>query len=78
MRTRHPMRLCALLGISALGAQCPPGTRRTSRLNALLRIRCRWRHGLVSLELAQVGPPDADWGATYSAALAAVARGWAA
>lgn len=35
-------------------------------------------HGLVSLELAQVGPPDADWGATYSAALDAVARGWAA
>jgi AcrR family transcriptional regulator len=35
-------------------------------------------HGLVSLELAQVGPPDADWGAAYSAALDAVARGWAA
>lgn len=35
-------------------------------------------HGLVSLELAQVGPPDADWAAVYSAALDAVARGWAA
>jgi AcrR family transcriptional regulator len=35
-------------------------------------------HGLVSLELALVGPPDADWGAAYSAALDAVARGWAA
>jgi AcrR family transcriptional regulator len=35
-------------------------------------------HGLVSLELAQVGPPDADWAAAYSAALDAVARGWAA
>ncbi|MCO4252057.1 TetR-like C-terminal domain-containing protein [Pseudarthrobacter raffinosi] len=35
-------------------------------------------HGLVSLELAQVGPPDADWAAAYSASLDAVARGWAA
>jgi hypothetical protein len=35
-------------------------------------------HGLVSLELAQVGPPDADWGAAYTSALEAVARGWAA
>ncbi len=35
-------------------------------------------HGLVSLELAQVGPPDADWAAVYAAALDAVARGWAA
>ena len=35
-------------------------------------------HGLVSLELAQVGPPDADWAAAYNAALDAVARGWAA
>ncbi len=35
-------------------------------------------HGLVSLELAQVGPPDADWAAAYNSALAAVARGWAA
>ncbi|MGX9902034.1 TetR-like C-terminal domain-containing protein [Arthrobacter sp. SA17] len=35
-------------------------------------------HGLVSLELAQVGPPDADWAAAYGAALDAVARGWAA
>jgi hypothetical protein len=34
-------------------------------------------HGLVSLELAQVGPPDADWAAAYGAALDAVARGWA-
>jgi AcrR family transcriptional regulator len=34
--------------------------------------------GLVSLELAQVGPPDADWAAAYGAALDAVARGWAA
>jgi AcrR family transcriptional regulator len=35
-------------------------------------------HGLVSLELAEVGPPEADWAAVYSAALDAVARGWAA
>jgi AcrR family transcriptional regulator len=35
-------------------------------------------HGLVSLELAQVGPPAADWAAAYSSALNAVARGWAA
>ncbi|WP_240341908.1 TetR/AcrR family transcriptional regulator [Arthrobacter sp. Alg241-R88] len=35
-------------------------------------------HGLVSLELAHVGPPDADWEAAYTAALDAIARGWAA
>lgn len=35
-------------------------------------------HGLVSLELAQVGPPDADWATVYGSALDAVARGWAA
>jgi AcrR family transcriptional regulator len=35
-------------------------------------------HGLVSLELAQVGPPEADWGTAYASALDAVARGWAA
>ncbi|HAP89248.1 MAG TPA: TetR family transcriptional regulator [Arthrobacter bacterium] len=35
-------------------------------------------HGLVSLELAQMGPPEADWAAAYTAALDAVARGWAA
>jgi AcrR family transcriptional regulator len=35
-------------------------------------------HGLVSLELAQVGSPDADWAAAYNSALDAVARGWAA
>ena len=35
-------------------------------------------HGLVSLELTQVGPPDADWAAAYDSALDAIARGWAA
>lgn len=35
-------------------------------------------HGLVSLELAQVGPPGADWESAYRAALQAVARAWAA
>ena len=35
-------------------------------------------HGLVSLELAQVGPSGADWAAVYTSALDAVARGWAA
>jgi AcrR family transcriptional regulator len=34
-------------------------------------------HGLVSLELAQAGPPGTDWDATYEAALDAVARSWA-
>lgn len=34
-------------------------------------------HGLVSLELAQVGAPDTDWEAAYSETLDAVARGWA-
>ncbi|WP_240720885.1 TetR-like C-terminal domain-containing protein [Pseudarthrobacter sp. NamE2] len=35
-------------------------------------------HGLVSLELAQVGPPDTNWAAAYDAALDALGRGWAA
>ncbi|WP_026552742.1 TetR-like C-terminal domain-containing protein [Arthrobacter sp. H20] len=35
-------------------------------------------HGLVSLELAQMGRPDADWAAVYSMALDAIARGWTA
>ncbi|GAA1126269.1 TetR/AcrR family transcriptional regulator [Arthrobacter flavus] len=35
-------------------------------------------HGIVSLELAQMGRPDADWAAVYLSALDAVARGWAA
>jgi len=35
-------------------------------------------HGLVSLELAEVGSPETDWAAVYAAALDAVARGWAA
>jgi AcrR family transcriptional regulator len=34
-------------------------------------------HGLVSLELAQVGPPGMDWAAAYNAALEAIARSWA-
>ena len=34
-------------------------------------------HGLVSLELAQVGSPETDWAAVYVSALDAVARGWA-
>lgn len=35
-------------------------------------------HGIVSLELAQMGRPDADWAAVYRSALGAIARGWAA
>ena len=34
-------------------------------------------HGLVSLELAQVGPPGLDWAAAFEAALDAVGRAWA-
>ena len=34
-------------------------------------------HGLVSLELAQVGSSETDWAAVYVSALDAVARGWA-
>ncbi|MBT2533885.1 WHG domain-containing protein [Arthrobacter sp. ISL-48] len=33
-------------------------------------------HGLVGLELAQVGSPDTDWEAVFASALDAVARGW--
>lgn len=35
-------------------------------------------HGIVSLELAQMGRPDADWAAVYRAALDASSRAWAA
>lgn len=34
-------------------------------------------HGLVSLELAGVGSPDADWDGAYEAGLDAVTRAWA-
>lgn len=34
-------------------------------------------HGLVSLELAQVGAPGMDWDTAYDAALDAIARSWA-
>ena len=35
-------------------------------------------HGIVSLELAQMGHPDADWAAVYREALEASSRAWAA
>ena len=35
-------------------------------------------HGLVGLELAQVGSSGTDWEAVYESALDAVARGWGA
>lgn len=35
-------------------------------------------HGLVSLEVARVGPPDAGWESVYNLALDAITRGWAA
>ena len=35
-------------------------------------------HGIVSLELAQMGRPDADWAAVYREALDASSRAWAA
>jgi AcrR family transcriptional regulator len=35
-------------------------------------------HGLVSLELAHVGPPETDWPAAYASALDAMIRGWSA
>ncbi len=35
-------------------------------------------HGLVSLELAQLGSPETNWKSVYSSALDAMARGWAA
>ncbi|MFD0759889.1 TetR-like C-terminal domain-containing protein [Arthrobacter ulcerisalmonis] len=33
-------------------------------------------HGLVSLELAQMGPPGVDWDAAYDVALDAISRCW--
>ncbi|WP_426767039.1 hypothetical protein ACP3TD_09615 [Pseudarthrobacter sp. 1G09] len=33
-------------------------------------------HGLVSLELAHVGPPGMDWAAAYDTALEAITRSW--
>lgn len=35
-------------------------------------------HGLMSLELDQMGPPDAPWEDVYRLALDAIGRGWAA
>ena len=34
-------------------------------------------HGLVSLQLAELGAPGTDWDAFYSEAIDAIARGWA-
>ena len=34
-------------------------------------------HGIVSLELAEMGRPDIEWAAVYSAALDATTRAWA-
>ncbi|MHA7178637.1 TetR/AcrR family transcriptional regulator [Arthrobacter sp. MDB2-24] len=34
-------------------------------------------HGLVSLELAQMGQPGTDWAGAFHSALDAIARGWA-
>jgi len=61
---------------AVVSAQCA-GTVREAPAELVAAAIWGQVHGLVSLELAPVGPPDADWAAVYAAALDAVARGWA-
>jgi AcrR family transcriptional regulator len=63
---------------AAVAAGQAAGTLRAAPLDVVAVSIWGQVHGLVSLELAQVGPPDADWAGAYRAALDAVARAWAA
>jgi AcrR family transcriptional regulator len=63
--------------IETVAAAESAGTIRAAPLGTVATAVWGQVHGLVSLELAQVGAQDTDWEAFYSEALDAVARGWA-
>lgn len=64
--------------IDAVAAAQSAGTFLAAPVEAVATAIWGQVHGLVGLELAQVGSPETDWAAVYASALDAVARGWAA
>lgn len=64
--------------IAAVASAQAAGTVRVAPVDTVASAIWGQVHGLVSLELAQVGSPETDWAAVYASALDAVVRGWAA
>ncbi|MEV7635431.1 TetR/AcrR family transcriptional regulator [Pseudarthrobacter enclensis] len=64
--------------VDAVASAQAAGTLRAAPADVVAAAIWGQVHGLVSLELAQSGPPDMQWAEVYTAALDAVARGWAA
>lgn len=64
--------------IEAVAAAQSAGTFLVAPVEAVATAIWGQVHGLVGLELAEVGSPETDWAAVYASALDAVARGWAA
>jgi AcrR family transcriptional regulator len=64
--------------IESVASAQAAGTLRPAPVDVIASAIWGQVHGLVSLELAQVGSPHTDWAAVYASALDAVARGWAA
>ncbi|XAS68525.1 TetR-like C-terminal domain-containing protein [Micrococcaceae bacterium Sec5.7] len=64
--------------IEAVASAQADGTLRNASVDTVASAIWGQVHGLVSLELAQLGSPETKWEAIYSSALDAVTRGWAA
>lgn len=64
--------------IGAVSAAQAAGTLRPAPAEMVAVAIWAQVHGLISLELAQTGPPDAPWEDVYGLALEAIGRGWAA
>lgn len=64
--------------MEAVASAQAAGTLRAAPVDVIASAIWGQVHGLVSLELAQVGSPQTDWEAVYASALDAIARGWAA
>ncbi|WP_430298387.1 TetR-like C-terminal domain-containing protein [Sinomonas sp. B1-1] len=61
----------------SIAAAQAEGSMRQAPLEDVAAVIWAQVHGLVSLELAAIAPPDADWDAAYNAGLDAVSRAWA-
>nr|WP_235046933.1 WHG domain-containing protein [Arthrobacter nitrophenolicus] len=64
--------------IGAVSAAQAAGTLRPAPAELVAVAIWAQVHGLMSLELDQMGPPDAPWEDVYRLALDAIGRGWAA
>ncbi|WP_441402962.1 TetR/AcrR family transcriptional regulator [Arthrobacter sp. 2YAF22_2] len=64
--------------IDAVASAQSAGTMRPASVDIVATAIWGQVHGLVSLELAQLGSPETNWESLYSSALDAIARGWAA